>query len=126
MGSSDPEDPSASFVFEQAVRKKMPTKVKVGRIEDFPAGQVRVVDADGERVAVANVDGQLYAFEDRCSHDDAPLGEGELEGCQVECPRHGARFDVRTGAALCMPAVVPIATYPVQVTDGAVAVELDF
>lgn len=101
-------------------------KCKVGRIDDFPTGQVRVVDADGQRVAVANVDGQLYAFEDRCSHDDGPLGEGELEGCQVECPRHGARFDVRTGAALCMPAVVPIETFPVHLADGAVSIELDF
>lgn len=100
--------------------------VKVGRIDDFPTGQVRVVDADGQRVAIANVDGQLYAFEDRCSHDDGPLGEGELEGCQVECPRHGARFDVRTGAALCMPAVVAIETFPVHLADGAVCVELEY
>lgn len=100
-------------------------KVRIGRIEDFPLGQVRVVDADGQRVAVANVEGQLYAFEDRCSHDDGPLGEGELEGCQVECPRHGARFDVRTGAALCMPAVVPIETFPVHLADGAVSIELE-
>lgn len=104
----------------------MPTRVKVGKVEDFPEGQVRVVDADGDRVAIANVEGQLYAFEDRCSHDDGPLGEGELEGCEVECPRHGARFDVRTGAALCMPAVVRISTYPVHVADGGVVVELDF
>lgn len=104
----------------------MATKIRIGSLEDFPAGHVRVVDADGERIAVANVDGRLFAFEDRCSHDDGPLGEGRLDGCQVRCPRHGARFDVRTGAALCMPAVAPVGTFPVQVVDGAVTVELDF
>lgn len=100
-------------------------KVSIGRVEDFPVGQVRVVYADGERLAVANVEGTLYAFEDRCTHDDGPLGEGTLEGCEVECPRHGARFDVRTGAALCMPAVTPVETFPVLVSEGGVEVELD-
>lgn len=103
----------------------MATRVRVGDPADFPAGQVKVVDADGERVAVANVDGILYAFEDRCTHDDGPLGEGHLEGCQVICPRHGARFDVRSGAVLRMPAVVPVGTYPLHVVDGAVEIELE-
>jgi len=103
----------------------MATRVRVGEQGDFPSGQVRVVDADGERVAVANVDGTLYAFEDRCTHDDGPLGEGQLEGCQVICPRHGARFDVRTGAVLRMPAVAPIGTYPLRLVDGGVEIELE-
>lgn len=101
------------------------TRVEIGTMDEFPEGEVRVVMVGGERVAVAHVDGALYAFEDRCSHDDGPLGEAELDGCQIECPRHGARFDVRTGAALCMPAVSPIETFPVERAGQVVFVELD-
>lgn len=97
----------------------------VGRVEDFPAGQVKVVRVDGERIAVANVDGELYAIEDRCTHDDGPLGEGRLLGCEVECPRHGARFDVRDGSVTKMPAVYPVETFAVEVRDGAVYIRLE-
>lgn len=89
--------------------------VKVASVSDVPAGQVKVFEAQGRRVCVCNVDGQYFAIADLCTHDDGPLGEGEMMGDQIECPRHGARFDVKTGRALCLPAVVPVPTFPVEV-----------
>jgi 3-phenylpropionate/trans-cinnamate dioxygenase ferredoxin subunit len=97
---------------------------RVGRLEDFPQGRVRVVLAGEERIAICRVGEELYAVEDLCTHDDGPLGEGSLQGTAIECPRHGARFDVRTGEVLRMPAVVPIRTFPVEVRDGEVFVRL--
>lgn len=87
---------------------------KVATIKDIPSGQVKVFEVDGERIAVCNVEGSLFAVADLCTHDDGPLGEGELDDHQIECPRHGARFDIRTGKALCLPAVLPIPTYQVE------------
>jgi 3-phenylpropionate/trans-cinnamate dioxygenase ferredoxin subunit len=86
---------------------------------------VKVVSVGGEQIALANVDGSLFAIEDRCSHDDGPLGEGRLHGGQIECPRHGARFDVKSGRPLCLPAVVPVRTYPVKVEGDEVKVSLE-
>jgi 3-phenylpropionate/trans-cinnamate dioxygenase ferredoxin subunit len=81
---------------------------------------------NGKHVLVVNCDGRFYAIEDRCTHDDGPLAEGDLLGCHVECPRHGARFDAETGKALTLPAVRPVASYPVRVTDdGALEVDLN-
>ena len=74
-------------------------------------------------IVVINVDGEFYAVEDVCTHDGGPLGEGKLEGCQLVCPRHGARFDVRTGAALTMPAFEPAPTYEVRVEGDDVLME---
>ncbi len=91
--------------------------VKVAKVSDIPPGQVKVFEAAGRRVCVCNVDGQFFAIADLCTHDDGPLGEGELVSNQIECPRHGARFDVTTGKPLCLPAVVPVPTYPVEVRD---------
>jgi len=76
---------------------------------------------------VYNVAGEYYAIEDRCSHDDGPLCEGDWdpdEGVAI-CPRHGANFDIRTGEALTLPAVEPVATYSVRVVDGVVKVTVD-
>ena len=75
-------------------------------------------------VGVYNVDGELYALEDRCSHDDGPLVEGDWdpEEAVAVCPRHGARFDIRTGRPLSLPAVLPVETFPVRVEDGVVTV----
>ncbi len=77
------------------------------------------------RVAVVSSEGAFYAVEDRCTHDDGPLGEGALEGGRLRCPRHGALFDVRSGAALRMPAVTPVRTFPVRVEGESVFVEVD-
>jgi len=99
-------------------------KAKVGTTDDFPEGEVRVVRVQGERVAICKLEGTLYAFEDRCTHDDGPLGEGRLVGCQVECPRHGARFDIKTGFVTRPPAVYPIETYEVAEKEGQVEITL--
>ncbi|MBI5631356.1 MAG: non-heme iron oxygenase ferredoxin subunit [Elusimicrobia bacterium] len=96
---------------------------KVASVSDIPAGSMRVVEAGRLRIALCNVEGRFYAVEDVCTHDDGPLGEGTLRGCEVECPRHGARFDVRTGAVTRMPAVVPVRTFPVRVEGEDILVE---
>lgn len=91
----------------------------------MPVGQVRVFSVDGFDVALCNVDGQFYAIDDVCTHDGGPLGEGTLIGDQVECPRHGARFDVKTGRVRALPAVLPVRTYEVQVDGDDIKVRVD-
>ena len=100
--------------------------VEVCPARDLPPGSVKVVRADELYVCVYNLGGELYAIEDRCSHDDGPLCEGEFdpETGVVVCPRHGANFDIRSGDALTLPAFEPVSTYPVRVVDGIVRVEL--
>ena len=101
--------------------------VRVAAVEDIPAGERLLVEFDGIRIAVFNLDGSYYAIEDLCTHDGGPLVEGEiLDGCQVECPRHGARFDIRTGEALSMPAFEPTPAYEVRVEDSQIFVEQPF
>lgn len=98
----------------------------VAQVEEVPLGQVRVVIVGGQRIALCHVtEGQFYAVEDRCSHDNAPLGQGALEGNEIECPRHGARFDVCSGAVTCLPAVSPIKVFKVRVQGNDVQVALD-
>ena len=90
-------------------------------------GTVRIVEAQPPlTIGVYNCAGKLFALEDRCSHDDGPLCEGDWDAdeCVVICPRHGANFDIRSGKALTLPAYIPVATYPVTVVDGVVVVEL--
>lgn len=103
----------------------MPDRVKVANVADLPPGGKTLLEVDGRAIALFNVDGQFYAIDDVCTHDGGPLAEGELRGCEIECPRHGARFDVRTGAALCMPAFEPVTTHEVKVEDGVVFVRVN-
>ena len=103
----------------------MTTYVRVAAVGDVRPGRARAVAAAGEHVLLCNVDGTLYAVADLCTHDRGPLGEGRLRGATIECPRHGARFDVRDGSVVALPAVRPLPTYPVRVVDGAVEVELE-
>jgi len=84
-----------------------------------------VVETDFGRIAVLRQEGEVLAFEDVCTHDDGPLAEGDIEGSSIVCPRHGAAFDLKTGAALRMPATEGIATFPVVIRDGLVEVEID-
>jgi len=97
--------------------------VRVGRVEDIPPGERIWHDFDYETVIVLNVDGEFYCIADLCSHDDGPLGDGPVEGFSIQCPRHGACFDVRTGAVLALPATSPIPTYRVKVENGDVFIE---
>ena len=90
---------------------------------ELAPGKVAVVEIDGAPIAVCNVEGAFYAIDDVCTHDDGPLGQGELLGNQIECPRHGARFDVRTGKPVTLPAVVPVHTYAIEVRDGEVYID---
>ena len=103
----------------------MPKFIKAATVTEIPPGTKKIVEVAGVLIAVINLDGQFYAVEDVCTHDGGPLGEGKLDGCQLICPRHGARFDVRTGAALTMPAVEAAPTYAVRVEGDDVLVEAD-
>jgi 3-phenylpropionate/trans-cinnamate dioxygenase ferredoxin subunit len=95
-------------------------------VEELPPSEVKIVTAGPVSVGVYNLDGQYHAIEDRCSHDDGPLCEGEFdpEAGVVVCPRHGASFDIRSGDALTLPAFESVSVYPVRVVDGIVKVEL--
>jgi 3-phenylpropionate/trans-cinnamate dioxygenase ferredoxin component len=100
--------------------------INVVPLDEFPPGSVKIVHVGEIAVGVYNLGGELYALEDRCSHDDGPLCEGDYdveEGYAV-CPRHGSRIDIRTGAALTLPAVLPVETFPVTVEDGIVKVDI--
>ncbi len=92
--------------------------------DDIPPGTTKRVVVDGVEVLLCNVGGRFYAVEDVCTHDGGPLDQGELEGCKIMCPRHGALFDVTTGAALTLPAVVPLPTYDVRVEGDEIVVEI--
>jgi 3-phenylpropionate/trans-cinnamate dioxygenase ferredoxin subunit len=81
-----------------------------------------VFDVSGLAVGVANVEGKFYAFADVCTHDGGPVAEGELDGCVIECPRHGARFDITTGAVLAMPAVTPLPVYDLKIEGDVIRV----
>ena len=101
-------------------------ELEVCPVEELPPGEMKIVTAGLVSVGVYNLDGRYFAIEDRCSHDDGPLCEGEFdpETGVVICPRHGANFDIRTGDALTLPAFQPVAVYPVRVVDGIVKVEI--
>ena len=101
------------------------TTAGAARASEIGPGQMRIIEVGGVRVALCNVDGKFYAIEDVCTHDDGPLGEGTLlpDG-QVECPRHGGRFDARTGRATQMPAIAPVRTFPVRVDGDSVIIEV--
>ena len=90
-------------------------EIHVGRLADIADGDVRIVQSGTLFVGVYRIGDDLYALEDRCSHDDGPLCEGDREGFEVICPRHGARFDVRTGAVLSPPATEDVDSFRVEV-----------
>ena len=94
---------------------------------DLPPGAMRLVEWEDLEIGVFNCAGTIYAIEDRCSHDNGPLVEGDLdeERCTIECPRHGSRFDLGTGTPLNLPAYVPVDTFPVSVADGVIKLEVD-
>ena len=101
-------------------------ELDVALVEEFPPGSVKIVLAGSISVGVYNLDGEYYAIEDRCSHDDGPLCEGDWDPEErvVTCPRHGSNFDLRTGRPLSLPAWEPVDVFPVHVEDGIVKVRV--
>ena len=98
--------------------------IRVADIDECPPGSLLEVEAGPEVLVLANVDGDLYALENRCSHQDLPLSDGELEGETLECMYHGAKFDVCTGKAMELPAVKPVATYVVELRGREIYVQV--
>ena len=99
--------------------------VKVATRAELPPGAKKLAEVEGRPIAVFNVAGEFYAIDDVCTHDGGPLAEGDLvDGNQIRCPRHGARFDVRTGRALSFPAFEPVATHAVELRGDDVCVAL--
>ena len=94
--------------------------VAVAKVSEIEEGVVKVVRVGDAPIGVTKVEGELFAFADVCTHDDGPLGDGDIEGFNIVCPRHGGEFDIRTGQAVQMPAVVDIPAYPVRVVDGMI------
>ena len=98
--------------------------VSVAKASEIPNGATKFVEADGTPIALCNVEGTIYAVGNVCTHDAGPLSGGFLDGYAIECPRHGARFDVRDGKVLCLPAAVPIPTYEVKVDGNDIKVKV--
>jgi 3-phenylpropionate/trans-cinnamate dioxygenase ferredoxin subunit len=94
----------------------------VAHVGDIKPGRVVTAAVDGHRIALCNVEGTYFATQDLCTHDGGPLGEGELIDHEIECPRHGGRFDVRTGEVTALPPMFPIKTFPVRVVGDEVQV----
>jgi 3-phenylpropionate/trans-cinnamate dioxygenase ferredoxin subunit len=99
--------------------------IDVAKLDEFPPGSFRVVDAEGASIAVFNLEGQFYAIEDLCTHDGNPLSGGDIEGDEILCPRHGARFHIKTGEVRSAPAYEPVYAFPVRVAQGTVQVRDD-
>lgn len=98
---------------------------KAAELNEVQPGSKKVFELEGIMIALFNVNGEYFAIEDICSHDGGPLVEGKLEGYEITCPRHQARFDIRTGKPQCMPAIVSIRHFPVKVDDTAVWIDLE-
>lgn len=94
--------------------------VRVASVDELPPGTGKAVTVNDRRIALFNVDGTFYAIDDSCTHEEASLAQGSLYGDIVACPKHGSRFNVRTGRVLSLPAVIPVNTYPVKVEEGQV------
>jgi 3-phenylpropionate/trans-cinnamate dioxygenase ferredoxin subunit len=98
--------------------------VAVASLDELPRGERLFIDIDGQAIVVFNVGGDFFAIGDVCTHDNGPLGEGELDGHAIVCPRHGARFDIRSGKALTLPAVTPTPSFPTRVQDVMIEIGL--
>jgi 3-phenylpropionate/trans-cinnamate dioxygenase ferredoxin subunit len=104
----------------------MPVFVKLATVDDVPQNEMRMVEYEGEQIAIFNCNGTFYATTNICTHAYAELHEGffDAEECSIECPLHGARFNVETGAVMVLPAFAPLETYPVQIEGNDILVGL--
>jgi len=100
------------------------TFAAVAKTSEIPIGQLKSVVVEGKALLICHTADGFFAVDDTCTHDDGPLADGWLDGDAIECPRHGARFDVKTGKVLCLPAAVPIKSYPVKVDGDAIQVNV--
>ena len=98
--------------------------VEIAPVGQLPLGERMYIEADGRQIVIFNMAGKLFAIGDVCSHDNGPVGDGEIEGDEIICPRHGGRFDIRTGKATSLPAVEDIPSYPVRVANGMIELGL--
>jgi 3-phenylpropionate/trans-cinnamate dioxygenase ferredoxin component len=96
----------------------------VASLNDLPPGERLYLEVDGQAIVLFNIAGHIYAISDVCTHDYGPLGDGELDQYEIICPRHGARFDVRTGKVTALPAVEDIAAYPVRIVNDQIEIGL--
>ena len=96
--------------------------IAVGSVNELHDGQRLFVEIDDASIVIMNIAGNYYAIADVCSHDDGPVGEGNIEGFEIICPRHGARFDIRTGKVISLPAFVDIPAYPVRLVGGQIEI----
>ena len=105
----------------------MPETIDICPLSELPPGGMRLVEWEDLEIGVFNCAGEIYAIEDRCSHDNGPLVEGELdqEACTIECPRHGSLFDLRTSRPRTLPAYVPVDTFPVIVDHDIINLEVE-
>jgi 3-phenylpropionate/trans-cinnamate dioxygenase ferredoxin component len=98
--------------------------VEIAPAEQLPEGERMFIDVEARQIVIFKLAGKLFAIGDVCSHDNGPVGDGEIEGEEIICPRHGGRFDIATGKATSLPAVVDIPSYPVRVVDGMIQLGL--
>jgi 3-phenylpropionate/trans-cinnamate dioxygenase ferredoxin subunit len=105
----------------------VPQVIDVCPLVELGPGRMRLVRWEDLEIGVFNCAGTVYAIEDRCSHDDGPLVEGELDegSCTIECPRHGSRFDLKSGRPLTLPAYVPVETFPVIIDKETIKLEVE-
>jgi len=101
------------------------TYVKAAELRELKEGKAKCARTKTERIVLVKLDGEIYAMEDRCTHDDAPICGGEIENGAIVCPRHGAKFDIKTGEALSLPATESLEIYKVRVNAGDVEVETE-
>ncbi len=94
----------------------------VAQLSELSEGERLFLDVNGDSIVLLNIAGKIYAVGDVCTHDGGPLGDGEIDGCEIICPRHGARFDIRSGEATRLPAVVGIPTYPVRISEDDIEI----
>jgi len=121
VGESSASDAGERSMFNYTALDETSVEfLEIAPVEDLPNGQRLFIEIADRPIVMFNIAGQYFAIGDVCTHDGGPLGDGDLEGFNIVCPRHGAEFDVRTGKVMQMPAVVDIPAYPVQVRDGII------